>query len=60
MAAVAVADDRVRLQDVFPVQLEEEPEHTMGAGVLRPHVEEIGLFEDRFRQRVRHRSPSHS
>ncbi len=56
---VAVADDGVGLQDVFTVELEEEPKHAMGAGVLGPHVQVIGLLDDRFRQGGRHRCPAH-
>ena len=38
-APVQVADDRVAVDDQLAVELEHDPQHAVGAGVLRPHVE---------------------
>ncbi len=47
-AAVEVADMRVHARDIFAVQLEDEPQHPMRAGMLRAEVEKhlpgVGRF----------------
>ncbi len=43
-AGVEVADDRLRAQHRLAVELEHEPQHTVGAGVLRPHVDDHRLI----------------
>ena len=45
VAAVQVADVRVRLGDDFAVQLEHDAQHSVGRRVRRTHVERHGLSE---------------
>ena len=40
---VQVADDRLAAQDGLALQLEHEAQHAVGAGVLRPHVDDHRL-----------------
>ena len=47
-AAVEVADMRVHARDIFAVQLEDEPQHPMRAGVLRAEIEKHFLGIERF------------
>ena len=42
-AGVQVADDGLAAQDGLALQLEHEAQHTVGAGVLRPHVDDHRL-----------------
>ena len=42
-AGVQVADDRLGAQHGLAVELEHEAQHAVGAGVLRPHVDDHGL-----------------
>jgi len=42
-APVQVADIRVSPQNEFAVQLQQDPEHPVGAGMRRPQVEEHGF-----------------
>ena len=42
-AGVEVADDRLRAQHGLAVELEHEPQDAVGAGVLRPHVDDRRL-----------------
>ena len=39
-AAVEVAEDRVEVDDLLAVELEDDPQHAVGRRVLRPHVDE--------------------
>ena len=39
-APVEVAQDRVQVHDLFPVDLEDDPQDAMRCRVVRPHVEE--------------------
>jgi hypothetical protein len=39
-AAVQVADDAIRPQDFFAIQLEDDSQHSVRGGVLRSHVED--------------------
>src|SRR6185295_18846258 len=41
-----VPDRRRRRENRFAIKLQDEPEHTMGAGVLRPHVDGHRLGAD--------------
>ena len=44
VAAVAVADDRLRLGDELALHLEQHPQDAVGAGMLGTQVQGIGLF----------------
>jgi hypothetical protein len=39
-AAVQIADDAIRPQNLLAVQLQDDAQHSVGRGVLRPHVED--------------------
>ena len=39
-AAMEVAEDRVEVDDLLAVELEDDPQHAMGGRVLRAHVDE--------------------
>src|SRR5262249_2344387 len=43
-AGVQVADDRAQLGDGLPVQGQDQPEHSVRGGMLRPHVDDEPLL----------------
>ena len=51
-AGVQVADDRLATQHGFALQLQHQAQHAVGAGVLRPHVDDHGLIVGRVQRNV--------